>query len=435
MENRKIPHSNLTNKLLKNQISIKFATLSFLTHLFFIVVCVLFSSRTFPIITGDSVTYQVDATNILENGAFSRESEAPFLWEPYRTPGYPLLIAYSKVLVGSEFLVMLFAAITAGGAAWAAVKLSEIIGAGKLGQSITGWTMALLPNSLGLSTFLLTDAIFGHLFLIWMYLIICILEKPNWKIHTFGAAFTLIGLQALKPTANIFFIFIIGAGLLWRNFSKKWMGVVSLSIIAILLPIIFSFMNFTNHGIFSPSLLGVQTAREYLLVRYEALDRNTSVTEMTRIVREEDLILARNLDQPSSIYGRLYMVEHQLVTEFFKSKPFTAAKLMLNEMVKQFIAPQEFSFIAFSHKISTVSRLIGSLLTIILWFGALSSCWSLLRIQQFELPILLVITILFFLTTGSISHFVGGRLRFPADLLAVPFFGYSAARWVEGLRR
>jgi hypothetical protein len=32
-------------------------------------------------------------------------------------------------------------------------------------------------------------------------------------------------------------------------------------------------------------------------------------------------------------------------------------------------------------------------------------------------------TMAFFLATGSVSHFVGARLRFPADLVAAPLAG------------
>jgi hypothetical protein len=40
--------------------------------------------------------------------------------------------------------------------------------------------------------------------------------------------------------------------------------------------------------------------------------------------------------------------------------------------------------------------------------------------------------LLFFLLTGSVSHAVGARLRFPADMAAVPLMGVGVARLLQG---
>jgi F0F1-type ATP synthase assembly protein I len=52
--------------------------------------------------------------------------------------------------------------------------------------------------------------------------------------------------------------------------------------------------------------------------------------------------------------------------------------------------------------------------------------------------------LLFFLVTGSVSHYVGARLRFPADMAALPLAGvgvgwlmdrFKATQTVEAIKR
>ena len=209
--------------------------------------------------------------------------------------------------------------------------------------------MALLPNALGLSAFLLTDAIFGYLFLLWIYLLV--------KGYFFERRLLLIAsvpilaiLQSIKPTANLGILFIIGIAILFARGWRQWLQSALLAIFATILPLSFATMNLRDNGVFSPSLLDIQTVREYLEVRYFAEQSGQNISEITEQIRLQDKTSAQQISFPESYYGRLYKVEQARVVVFLKEHPLTAVRLMAAEMIKQFAAPQEFAFRAFLMK-------------------------------------------------------------------------------------
>jgi hypothetical protein len=406
------------------RISIQYAILSFSTHILFILISLVPGWRAEPLIHGDTITYVMDAENIIKNGVFSREQSTPFLWEPYRTPGYPLLLAFSKWISGNFTFTLFLAAIMAGLAAWVAVQAAAMLGCNQKGQHFAGLVMAFLPNSLGLAAFLLTDAIFGYLFVIWIFLLYLGFAYRN-KSMLFASGLFLMLLQTIKPTLNLGIVFVLGLGSLLIQDRKDWYRTVLLAGLALVLPFFFSTMNYRDHGIFSSSLLGVQTAREYLQVRFLSEETGREISQVTDQVRYQDRREAKMLAQPESIYGRLYLVERQQVLQFLRLHPVRISWLMLKETIRQFVAPQEFLFVIFKTDPPAWIRLFGSLLTLILWGSAILGALKLAARGSIQPAILLFGSLTFLLVTGSVSHFVGARLRFPADLLAVPFSAYG----------
>lgn len=403
---------------------IRYAMISFLAHVLFILLASVPGWRAAPLVSSDAVTYVMDADNLLQHGVFSREQSPPYLWEPYRTPGYPLILAFSKLTTGSFELTLFFAAITAGLAAWVSVQMSILLGCSRTGQHIAGLVMTLSPNSLGLSAFLLTDAIFGHLFLIWIYLLYLGFSKKN-KSALVASGIGLIILQAIKPTSNLGGLFVIAAGILFARRWNHWFFTASLAGISILIPLFFATMNYRDNGIFSPSLLGAQTAREYLQVRYLAEESGQEISQMTTQIRSLDQRSAGMLSKPDSFYGRLYLVSHTEVIRFLQQHPLRVLWLMVGEMIKQFAAPQEFAFTVFKTEPPFGIRVLGSILSILLWGGAGMGVVKIAGQGDYRPAIFLFGVLAFFLVTGSVSHFVGARLRFPADLLAIPYFSYG----------
>jgi hypothetical protein len=406
------------------RLSFRYATISFFSHMLFIFIVTMAGSRLVPLVVGDSVSYKMDAENILDHGAFSRENVPPYLWEPYRTPGYPLLIVFSEGIFGNDKGILLITAAAAGIASWVSVQMAIMLGAGRLGQHVSGWVMALLPNSLGLSAFLLTDAIFGYLFLLWIYLLYTGFYYHR-KLLLVASAVILSFLQSIKPTANLGILFILGIAVFFAHSRKQWIQTGLLTICAVVMPLTFAFMNFRDHGIFSPSLLGVQAVREYLEVNYHAQNSGQSIMETTEQIRLQDAMTAMQLTEPKSYYGRLYKIEQAAVFQFLQQDAPEAARLMAVEMIRQFAAPQEFTVLAFMDEAPVWMRIFGSLLSILLWTGAFLGAWNLAIRGMWPLALLLIGTLAFFLITGSVSHLVGARLRFPADLLAVPYFAYG----------
>ena len=90
------------------------------------------------------------------------------------------------------------AALSAAGAAWAAVTLVGLWGGSRLSAHIAGGLVALLPNSLGLSSLLQTDAIFGHCMLLW-FCLLSLSDRSSRPAAVAGSILVLAFLQTLRP--------------------------------------------------------------------------------------------------------------------------------------------------------------------------------------------------------------------------------------------
>lgn len=416
--------------LVRRDLAIRYAVICFVTHSVFISLGLIPGWRKAPLLAGDAVTYVKPAQNIVSNRSFSRDSAPPFLWEPYRTPAYPLAIAASIRLLGSYQWALYLAAVTSGLTGFCAVRFAREWGVSVRAQHVAGIIAALIPNSLGLSGMLLTDAAAGHLILVWLYLLYLVCARAT-VLSMFGSTGVLWCLQSLKPTLNIAFLIILLVGVLYARSKRSWAMVVALIILTAPLPTYFAWRNFTAHGVFTPTLLGVQTAREYLQPRQQAAEGKLDFGTVAQRNRQVDKEAAERLQTPASFYGRLYLVERSQVNEFFLTHPGTALKLMSTEMVQQFIAPQEFAFQVFWPELPVWMRALGSLLTLGLWACAAWGAWNLGRLGDWRPGMLVLGVLLFFLVTGSISHYVGARLRFPADMVAIPLAAVGISQFAR----
>jgi len=404
----------------------RYALLACVTHLIFITLSLFPGWRADSLLIGDAITYVTPAENLLSHGAFSRESQAPFLWEPYRTPGYSLVIAGSIALFGGYQWALYLAAVTAGVAGGCAVWLTEQWGGNRRAQHFAGILVACLPNSLGLAGMLLTDALVGHLILLW----VCLLyhgftQYSNWS---FGASvFVLCGLESLKPTLNLGAALIVPIGFLLSRF-RRWKIIVLLGLLSLPLPLFFATMNLRDHGIFAPTLLDMATAREYLHANYLASEAGVDYSTMVTQIRAADRLAAGQLETPPSFYGRLAQVHRNEVWTFLTQQPVQAAWLMLSEALRQFAAPQEFALTVFIGEPAPWLRALGSAITLALWASALFGGWQMGRAGNWQPGLIALGVLAFFLATGSVSHYVGARLRFPADLAAVPLAAIGVSR-------
>jgi hypothetical protein len=385
------------------------------------------------LVVGDVITYLRPAQNLVQHGTFSRSSESPLRWEAYRTPGYPLAIAATIVVFKDYRLVLYLAAATAGLATFCAVWLGMQWGGRSAGHA-AGITAALLPNSLGLSAMMLTDAVAGHLTLVWFCLLHITMTRANTRrvwVPLAGAIATVIALQALKPTFNAASLLIFAAAVLYRAIPRAWMMAGILVVSTFLLPMYLADRNLQDHGVFAPTLLDMETARNYLQARYEARRTGLTFESVVSRFQRDDRAAADRLVTPQSPDGRLYLVRRQAVVGFVRNAPWGAASLMGSEMIRQLVAPQEFALVVFRGSLSTLERVLCSGLTAILLACALAGAVRLVR-AGLAAPVLLAATfVMFFLVGGAISHHVGARLRFPADMVMIPV----AAIGLAGLQR
>ena len=124
------------------------------------------------------------------------------------------------------------------------------------------------------------------------------------------------------------------------------------------------------------------------------------------------------------------MVKSSAINQFLRQYHFEAIKLMLYQVARQFFAPQEFIGQVLIGDLPTWGRAIGSLMSFLLWMGAAVGALYLRRVGNSAAALLVLGILVFFLVAGSISYRVGARLRFPADIVAIPLasIGYSVLR-------
>lgn len=397
----------------------RYAGICFFSHFLFISLSLMPGLAAAPLVVEDAVTYVRPARNLVDHGAFSREDAPPYLWEPYRRPLLPGLIAISLALFSDPRWTLYFAAATAGLAGWFAVRWTADLGGGRTAQHLAGWLLALMPNSLGLSAMLLTDALTGHLVIGWLYLLWRGMTRRSVPAFA-GSAVLLLLLQSLKPTLDLAAILILGTGVLVARQARSWTALCALVLLTLPVPLHSAERNLRDHGAFSPTFLGMETVREYLQCRYLVEKTGIDYETMTERIRARDRAAAEKQLSPSSPSGRLYRVKKTEAGRFLREHPGAALRLMATETLRQFAAPQEFAAQIFLGLPPAWLRALGSLLTLAFWGAA---CWggvTLGRAGEWKLGLLALGVAAFFLVTGSVSHHVGGRLRFPADVAAVP---------------
>ena len=140
-------------------------------------------------------------------------------------------------------------------------------------------------------------------------------------------------------------------------------------------------------------------------------------------VRQEDVEEARLLTTPEASSGRRYLIAQKKLVEFIRGRPMDVARLMALEASRQVTAPQELAAAVLFDRVPAPVRLLGVMATLLLGGLACLGAWSLsdCRVASF-----VIVVYLFFLITGSLSYFVGARLRFPADMAATPLMAIGA---------
>jgi hypothetical protein len=401
------------------------ALVAIATHALFVSASLIPGWRAEPLIAGDAITYVTPARNLLANGHFSRDTAPPYRWEPYRTPGYSLVLAASLALTGGVAAALYLSSLTAGLAAWSAARLASEWGGPPAAAWAAGLMVALLPNSLGLSARVLTDALFGHLLLFWLYLLWNGLVRRS-APQLVASAAACAALQSLKPTATILGLVIVGAAFAVGGLRSRVAAVVLLVVASLPAPLYFSFRNLRDHDAFTSSILGVETFRDYCQMRYLARREGVPEELMMGKIREADRKAAALLVRPKSWYGRIYVVKRAEAARFIREHPFTLGGLLVTEMARQLAAPQEFAQTLFVGELRWPGRGFGSLVTVVLFGLAAAGGWLVLQGGR-PGPALLVGFVLFLLLgTGAVSHFVGGRFRLPGDLAAAPLAGIGA---------
>ncbi|HXS38205.1 MAG TPA: hypothetical protein VN721_15995 [Flavipsychrobacter sp.] len=371
----------------------------------------------------DEATYVNDANNIVAHGAFSRETSSPYLWEPYRTPGLPLIIALSLFVTKSLIPILFINVLFAGLAAFFGIKLLQLLNMERSVQTYFIVLLAILPNALGMDCYILTDSIFAYLNIIWLFFLLKGFLKNDFRSLLYSSL-VLAFAQLIKPTLSIAFIIILITAVIVKfehlrsiNF-KQLIVVTGLSFLA---PLFMSFMNYNAHHVFSPSLLGEETEREYLMASYISKKTKIDYHTIQTNIRDEDRRDAEKLmDNSKSIYGKLHIVKKQkddsMMHHYRMGIYITAA----SEFFKQIFSPQEFAFNVFSQHPPAIARRVGFIINILLLFLFALGLVHFYKFNLMRYGILILIISSFYLIAGSLSAQQGARLRLPADIISLP---------------
>ncbi len=405
----------------------KMAGLAFLTYLIFLVVVLVLSARSeTPLyLKPDSQTYIAPAENLVRHGAFSRERVEPYLWEPYRTPGYPLLIAAFIAVTGRPSAVLFCAPLLASLLAYVLVRLTWDLFVDLRAARFAGMAVGFFPNGLGLSAMVLTDFLHGCVFVFAFWATYRAIRDRNVLAAASAAAFWVMA-QLVRPTLSVAFI-LIGAFGLWLARDRRQIAITAAVILLSLpAPLYMSMRNFQAHGLFTPSLLGEVAVSEYVIPHGEALATGQDLERLQKQAHLQDRQAAEHSEGNSDIYRRLYDAERQRAAKTLnKYRSYVALGLAL-EAVRQTLAPWDWIVLALFGTTVPMARVICGI--VYLGFIALSLRGSFLARQRlgFGLPVMLWFVFFFWIATGTASSFAGARYRFPGDLALIPLAALGA---------
>jgi hypothetical protein len=402
----------------------RYALLALVTHSAFISLSLAPGIRAIPLLSGDSARYVRVANNIVHHRAISMDSAPPFRWEADRPPGYPLLIATSIGLTGHEHWTLYFAALSAAAAAWAAVTLTGLWTDRKRAFHAAGLLVAFMPNSVGLSAMLLVDALFGHLMLVWCCLVQLSFRHLR-RATVFGCVLVFTYLQLLRPQLLVLgWAIILFATLIFGRPRYRMTLACILVLGSLIVPVYLTVRTYRDHGIATPTMVGIRSGREYLQAKYIAEESGREFVTARDFVRSEDSRAAEQLTEPESLTARRYLVAQARLKEFLWSHPGDVTRLMGMEFARQAVAPQEFAASVILDRSPISVRMLGMLVTILLLaLTGIGAC----NVPDRRVPLFVFGVMAFYLATGSLTQFNGSRLRFPADMTAVPLAAIGAA--------
>jgi hypothetical protein len=371
----------------------------------------------------DQGSYINNAYRLIESGKFTREAAEPFLWEPYRTPGLPVIIAFSLMIFNSLIPVLFINVLFAGLAAYFGTKLLQLFAVSDKVLIYYGWLLALMPNIVGTDCYVLTDSIFSYLGIMWMYFVIRTTKFHQYR-DVFFASLCVCYAQLTKPTLSIAIVLllIILPLLYWNRWKqipvKQTMLLIALSLIG---PLYLSYQMYRSHGVFTPTLLGEETRREYLIANYLSARTGEDYYTIQQQIRADDKLAVNAMPlNHKTYYGNLFAYKKAKSDSIVKADPAGVGKAFLLESIKQVFAPQEIIFQVFSRETPKVLRLIGALLNIIFFTLIIAGCYSLYKRRLYSYILIIGLFYGFYIASGSLSSRQGGRFRLPADALALP---------------
>jgi 4-amino-4-deoxy-L-arabinose transferase-like glycosyltransferase len=169
----------------------------------------------------DSYGYWNLGYNLSHNGVFSQSENFPLEPDYYRTPLYPLFIAFAEMIGPESVSIILLQIIIAVLSCYFTWKLAHLI----TGNTFISGTAALLVcvdlPSAALSNIILTETLFTFLMVITFYFFVRFLQKSMWKDLILAAFFSAL-LILCRPIAFLIPV-LFSAFILYRFWKELWL--------------------------------------------------------------------------------------------------------------------------------------------------------------------------------------------------------------------
>jgi 4-amino-4-deoxy-L-arabinose transferase-like glycosyltransferase len=270
---------------------------------------------TLPVYGSDSGGYINLANNILKNHVFSSSSEAPFLPNTHRTPGYPFLLAFFKSIFGTYTYFPLVQLLFTIGTA----VLIFLIGEKLYGKAL-GIAAAILfvlnPTVIVCTLMIVSDLPFVFLLLLFIYLMFFNKNSVSYP-NALGAGLTL-GLSVLVRPISMYtpiFLLPLFIYLNWKTVEKKRLfmcaGIIMLAFFVSIFP--WMIRNKTETDVFGVSSVKDFNFFHYNVPEYISFKTNTTPDSIRKKMYEEwaasaieprDSTSLRNTSQLQSISYR-----------------------------------------------------------------------------------------------------------------------------------
>jgi hypothetical protein len=379
----------------------------------------------------DTPSYVSVAEQILTDGFAS----ASYIFRP---PGYPLLLAVAIALTGEPtpalWVAPFAAAIAAVAVVWFTFRLTQSIAS----TTAVAAMFLLWPTAYALTPLLIADAVHAYVALTASVLTWEWRQREAPAVAVLAALFWLAA-QSLRPTFLVLPVLL--PVLLWKRYKtrKSQLYALSLWLTTFLVPAFLLLSNLTNHGVLTmsahmPNLLACQSVPrvkeelgmgEFKKLRQDCWQRyrwpHLEVKDSRR--RLEGQVLEPG---DRNIKAKLNGMNREAM-EFFRRHKMASLKSFLREIEVQLLMvpdpayfPTQRSLYPAAFSRFALSPRLGPDFMKVFWIAAFLGAAIAWSRNYRSLACFGVLCGLVVMLPAGTSHWVGARLRFPMDLLAMP---------------